>query len=191
MSMREARTAEQVNEALREAFEDYLAPPLITALKQLASIAPSLPPDEREPIAAMIPVLFCNKVMESLGVGDERCKQDAAELVRCYVAAADVVGWNWLGERGSIASLVAAAALASKAPDVETLLFDKFVSDDCEDAQLAFNIASLHARAGRTAELYPAVRRAIQLGKEPDEFMRDDDFTAIHADPGFVDALRG
>lgn len=57
------------------------------------------------------------------------------------------------------------------------------------DARLAFNIACMHAKLGRKDELLRWAGRALGLGKPPEQFREDADFSAFLRDPDFVNLL--
>ena len=54
---------------------------------------------------------------------------------------------------------------------------------------LAYNLACKSARDGDRAAAFRYTKRALELGKSPDQFLDDDDFAKLHDDREFTALL--
>ncbi|MBE8400161.1 DUF4132 domain-containing protein [Leptospira borgpetersenii] len=57
------------------------------------------------------------------------------------------------------------------------------------NARIPFNRARYFALTGQKEPMLEAIRKAIQLGKKPDEFLDESDFASFKTDPDFLEAI--
>ncbi|UOG40995.1 DUF4132 domain-containing protein [Leptospira noguchii] len=82
-------------------------------------------------------------------------------------------------------------ALAAILKDEEIYsIASKMIGDQNVNARVPFNQACYFALTGQKEPMLVAIRKAIQLGKKPNEFTNENDFDPFKKDPDFLEAIR-
>lgn len=92
----------------------------------------------------------------------------------------------------NIASNALVLGIEYERPAVIDVVFSQFLGGDDVDvgalhnAVLVYNLACYYALRNQKAEMLVAASRAIQLGKQPEQFMLDSDFSGYRSDEDFL-----
>ncbi|WP_002745226.1 TPR end-of-group domain-containing protein [Leptospira mayottensis] len=65
----------------------------------------------------------------------------------------------------------------------------RMTGDRYINTRIPFNRARYFALTGQKEPMLEAIRKAIQLGKKPEEFLEESDFASFKTDPDFLEAI--